>query len=228
MDPSLLSKVLRGRAPLSPKAAVRAVQIMDLEPQASRLFIDSVGDEGKMNRVGKFLPEAAAPRETEVEIDEERFRIISDWYHYAILELTFVPEFRNDPAWIARRLGISPAEVELAVQRLLKLGLLNEVNGKLKKTDATVTTKNRALSTPALRKLQRQVLQMALHSLENDPIQERSHTSMTMTINPDKIELARSLISEFNRHLSLALGSGKKKRVYHLGISLYPVERANP
>ena len=28
---------------------------------------------------------------------------------------------------------------------------------------------------------------MALHSLENDPIQERSHSSMTMAINPDKI-----------------------------------------
>ncbi len=226
MDPSLLSKVLRGRAPLSPKAAVHAVQVLGLEPDASRMFLDSVGDEGKKVRLGKVLPasfDSAEVRE-EHEIDSERFRIISDWYHYGILELTFVPEFKSDPIWIGRRLGISATEARLAVERLFKLGLLKEENGRWVKSDGMVTTKNKTVTTPAFRRLQRQVLQMALHSLENDPIEERSHTSMTMAINPEKVELARKLISEFNRYLCLALGSGKKKRVYHLGINLYPVE----
>jgi uncharacterized protein (TIGR02147 family) len=170
--------------------------------------------------VSPTKPAAAAERE----IDADRFRIISDWYHYAILELTFVPEFQSNPAWIGRRLGISPVEARLAVERLLRLDLLTEQDGRWRKTDVTVTTKDKTTTNPAFRKLQRQVLEMALSSLENDPLPERSHTSMTMAIDPGKVELARKLISEFNRYLVTALGSGKKKRVYHLGISLYPVE----
>ena len=46
----------------------------------------------------------------------------SFFLHQAILELTQVKGFQIDSRWIARRPGISVDEVNVALQRLLRLG----------------------------------------------------------------------------------------------------------
>ena len=49
---------------------------------------------------------------------QDVFSYMSDWYHLAILELTFVKGFKSEAKWMSRRLGISEAEVKPAVDRL--------------------------------------------------------------------------------------------------------------
>ena len=51
-------------------------------------------------------------------------------YHYAILELVRLKEFRPDSRWIARMLGITTDEVNIALNRLIRLGLLEMVDRK--------------------------------------------------------------------------------------------------
>lgn len=50
--------------------------------------------------------------------------VISDWYHYAILELTYVSGFKANPNWIVKKLSITVEESKSAVERLKRLGLL--------------------------------------------------------------------------------------------------------
>jgi hypothetical protein len=45
----------------------------------------------------------------------EEFQFISDWYHYAILEVTTLKGFQNEAEWIASHLGIS---VEQAKEKI--------------------------------------------------------------------------------------------------------------
>src|SRR5690606_17229130 len=61
----------------------------------------------------------------------DTFRAIADWYHLAILELIPLESFENSPKWIARNLGISEIEVQLAVDRLIRLGLVRMEDGEL-------------------------------------------------------------------------------------------------
>ena len=49
-------------------------------------------------------------------------------------------------------------------------------------------------------------------------------TSVTMSIDPEKLEQARNLIQEFQERLDNFLESGEKKEVYQLTISLFPLQ----
>jgi uncharacterized protein (TIGR02147 family) len=173
-----------------------------------------------------------SPALRSIEIEEPRklisadaFRVIGDWYHYAILLLAETEGFKADPRWIASRLGVSQIEAKFALQRLQELKLLQKTGGKWRFVDQEITTEDKSLTTPALKRRQKQVLEKAIEALENDPIEKRSMTGMTMAIDPEKIPEAKKLISEFNRKMSKFLECGKKSEVYELQISLFSLQK---
>jgi len=55
--------------------------------------------------------------------------LLRDGVHLEILRLTATPEFRPDCRWIAERAGVEPDAVNLALQRLLRLGLIELTAG---------------------------------------------------------------------------------------------------
>ena len=60
--------------------------------------------------------------------------------------------------------------------------------------------------------------------MENDPIEIRNHSSMTMAIDPAKIDEAKKMIEEFTHRLTEFLESGKRLQVYELNIGLFPLQ----
>lgn len=116
----------------------------------------------------------------------------------------------------------------MAVERLIRLGVLIEENGTLKKTNRFITN----IPTPGFtanpqRELQRQILKLGLEAIDFCPPEERDMTSMTMAIDVEKIPEARKLITKFRRDMCAFLEEGKQSRVYHLGIQLYPVSKSH-
>jgi len=55
----------------------------------------------------------------------EAMAVVSQRIHWDILRLSRAPGFRADCGWIAGKSGVSVDEVNLALTRLLRLGLLN-------------------------------------------------------------------------------------------------------
>jgi transcriptional regulator with XRE-family HTH domain len=55
----------------------------------------------------------------------EALAVVTGRTHFEILRLLHLPEFRPDSRWIARRSGASADEVNIALQRLLRLGLIS-------------------------------------------------------------------------------------------------------
>jgi uncharacterized protein (TIGR02147 family) len=158
----------------------------------------------------------------------DQFSVIADWYHSAILELIAVKGFRSDARWIAKRLGITVSEANTAIERLLNLEMLKrKKSGKLVNAVGSQTTLTKTPHTSqAQRRLQKQVLEMALSALEEIPVEKRSQTSVTMAINKKRLPEALEYIRRFRRDLSQFLEQDlDKDEVYHLGISLYPVTR---
>lgn len=153
------------------------------------------------------------------------FRVIADLYHYGILELTFTEGFKSDPAWIASQLDISVTTAKLAIQRLLDLGLLEVSDGKYRKSHGQLTTADKHITDASLKLHQRQVLEKAIHSLENDSIDTRSNTSMTMSIDPELIPAAKVMIEGFTNQLCAFLESGARRQVYELNINLFATQK---
>jgi uncharacterized protein (TIGR02147 family) len=228
---AVISQILSGKRIPSSRTAKKLVSGLGLSPEQEHDFFASLADVQRsrglqrMSPVFKQLQTADSfLKQTTQNLDIDIFRVISDWYHYAILELTYVEGFKSDSNWIAKELNISEAEVVAAIDRLLKLHLLEVKDGKYFKTHERITTADKHLTSPALRRYQKQLLEKSIVSLENDPIEVRSMSSMTMSIDPKNIQLAKKLIDECSKQISALLGTGKKEEVYQLQISLYPLQ----
>lgn len=154
------------------------------------------------------------------------FQVVSQWQHFAILELFKVKDFQPTAKEIQKRLGIDLKLANESLKRLVEVGMIKK-NPKTKTfelaSDSSSTILSQATSK-AHRNQQQQILEGAIDALHNVPIEWRSQTSMTMAVDVDKIDEAKELIKEFRRNMGRLLSSGKELRdVYQLSISLYPL-----
>ncbi len=156
----------------------------------------------------------------------DTFRIIADWYHFGILELMKLPNFSTDPHWIAKYLGISPVAVNIAIERLVRVGFLKiDDEGRWYDSVGPTTMLSDYKSTRARRHLQSQILDLAKDSLQKIPITEREQSAVIMAIDSSKMADAKVIINKFRKDLIelLAVPGGSKDRLAILNISLFPV-----
>jgi uncharacterized protein (TIGR02147 family) len=226
-----LSQVLAGKRELTFKMAQEIMPKLSLTPMEESRFMESLIKATKkrgLQRVHPDLkkmilqPERLKPTELTLDV----FHVIADWYHYAILDLPYLKDFKSDANWIAKRLGISLTEATMAIQRLCSLELMEWKNGKLIKTNGALTTADKSVTTSALKKRQKQILQKSIESLEKDSIEIRNHSAMTMAICSHKIPEAKKRIEAFLLEMSSFLEDGEQDRMYEMTINLFPLDKA--
>jgi len=230
--PGALSLILSGKRTISTKVIDRIFASLELNPSQQKRFLESVLDEKKEKgfkrispKINQKIGDTKQTRATQAahSLGMDEFRVIADWYHYAILELTHSPAFEGKPKWIAKVLRISEVEAKLALERLLRLSLLENNNGKYLKTNLKIDTKDKSKTTLFHRKRQKQVLEKSIESLEHDPIEIRNHSSLTLCIDPKKIPKAKEKIQDFMWELSECLIDGHQTEAYELSVSLFPL-----
>jgi uncharacterized protein (TIGR02147 family) len=230
IDAGALSRVLSGKKLLTPELSKKVLDHLTLSPKEERSFLLSMArayeEEGARRKkaVVKDLLKNPTSKILERDLTPEVFRIIADWYHYAILQLMEVPDFQAKASWVAGALGIQEMEAKLAIDRLKELEIIEDHQGTWRRTSGRLTTGDSRVTTPALRKRIRQITGKSLASLENDPIDERNHTTLTMAIDPAKLPIAKEMIQEFADQLAKRLQT-RKKRVYELQINLFPLQK---
>ena len=217
VDPSSLSKILNGKRGVTQRTLKNLGPRLGLSPKDINRFITT-----RRNR--KPLPTGDFS-----DIAHETFQAISHWYHFAILELTALDNFKGDAKWIARNLGITPSEVNIAVKRMVRLGLLeiSEDNKWIDRSGALTTTGN-GFTNAAFRNLQTQIFKMGITAMEEVPMNLRDQSSITMAIDSSFLPKAKSMIRRFRRELlALMQSSDQKDAVFHLNVSLYPLTPLN-
>lgn len=214
IEPSFLSKILKGKRSVTESILLHCADRLQLNTKDILRFRDNCSKKSGMILDYKQLA-------------YDQFQVISDWYHYAILELVTVKKFKPSAIWISRALGISQAEAEAAIERLFRLGYLKETeNKKWVNSSGNNTTIGNKFTAMAFRKMQRQVLEKALVALDEVQYDYRSQTAMTMAIDPSLLPKAKKKIVSFQRKLCKFLQNQKtRKEVYHLSVSLYPVSQ---
>lgn len=220
MDASSVSQILSGKRHVSPKIIAKICAILGVAPHQVALFIENAQRKKKGEREESFTQSMHFEQ-----IALDAFAVISDWHHYAILELTSVEGFQNNPAFISKAIGISVSEAKASIERMRRLNLLREENGSLVKTNQFVTNALPGATSAALKNLQRQVISRALEAVDDVPQDEKDITSITMAIDPVKLPEARKKIARFRRELCAFLEDGTQTRVYQMGIQLYPISK---
>jgi transcriptional regulator with XRE-family HTH domain len=210
IEASTVSQFLSGKRAPSEKALSMICQKLSASPKDLRLL-------------GVLSGSSTDDEFYQLTVDS--FSVMADWYHFAILELTYIRGFKDDPKWIANELGITVTEAKTAYERLVRLNLLTKKNGKTQKTHATLTNHTGINTSAAKKNLQKQVISKALNAVDGTPQEEKDITSMTMAIDPKNLDRAREMIKNFRRELCDLLEEGDQTQVYNLGIQLYPISK---
>lgn len=215
-SPAVISRILSGKRTLTKKMANKIAEALCLPPsekdEVESLF-SAEQDYSNQDQIGK-------------ELSIECFTAMKDWYHYGITQMINLDSFIEDYKLISRMLSISEIEAKLAVNRLINLGILDrDENGKLYRTSSHFTTTT-DIASSGLRHFQKQILEKAILSLENDPIDERDITSITVAIDESKIKEAKQEIKKFRLKMAEFMSQGERTRIYNLGIHLIPISKS--
>lgn len=204
LDPSSVSQILSGKRNASPqmmeKICAKVGWPLSYHPQ-------------QKSNADYFL------------LTQDAFAAISDWYHYAILDLTLTKGFKSDTGWIARKLGISHSEAQIAVERLKRLGMLVEERKILKKGKSHYANYTPGQTSEAHREYQRQILRKALEAVDTCDPEDKDITCITIAANPKKLEAAREKIKKFRRDLCAFLEDGTGETVHVMAVQLFPLTK---
>jgi transcriptional regulator with XRE-family HTH domain len=209
-----LSQALSSKRHLSKKNLLKVAEKLALSPNQVRRLLESI-----------YSTEAREENSNEHrQLEEDCFRIMSDWYFYAILNLARLKDNRADPRWIADRLQISSIEAKNALLILRRSGFIVIQDGKLSRRAAPLLFTPKT-NIPALTKFQKQNLKAAEKSLDLDPVEARYLVSFVMPADVGKIEAAKEMILKFQKRMTKFLESGSPTEVYSLSIQLFPLSR---
>lgn len=228
LSPGFFVQLLSGKRNLSQEKAHYVAEKMAW-PQALRIdFLNLVRAQAIKDPALKKIAlkevskqKVGRPRFSSVSIDQ--FKVIAEWYHFAIVELTLIPAFKSEPAWIARRLGLPLQTAKDAIQRLLKIGLLKQnSDGRLVKNATNYSVGD--VPSQAIRSFHQQMLSKAAASLSRQDMATRDFSGITMVIDPKRIPKAKKMIAGFRRELMEYLEGGGSSRLYHFSLQLFSLE----
>jgi len=222
--PQIMSQVLKGKKGISSSKAAQLSEKLGLSPKEAIYFGDLVTLAHARSESARKIAELRISRSKSGKsfdlLQEDTFKVISDWHHYAIVELTRLKNFDVCPESIAKALGIQVHEARQAITRLIKIGLLEETGGSLRSTKTDFATKQDAPSA-AVRKFTKQILEKGASALENQKIPDRDFGTMTMAISKSKLPEAKQLIRAFRRDLAALLEQGSRDDVYVFSTQLF-------
>ncbi len=233
LSPGELSEVLRGRRNLSLKSALRVAKALNLNPDETKHLVLS----SQAEKVGN--PNVAAVVKTLLGTEDhgdshdsssrqltlDLFHLVSDWYCFAIVNLADCIDFRWSPTWIAKRLDITRAQAQLALERLERVGLIERHANSLRMAPDFVMSPS-GIPSEAIRNYHRQIMQKATEALELQSIHEREFSGTSFAFDPKQIEAIKKDIAQFRSKLLTKYSKGKKTEVYHLELALFRITQS--
>ena len=141
-----------------------------------------------------------------------------------------VKGFKQNPVWIAKKLGISSSEAQKAVDRLKRVGFIHEkADGTWLQETPFMTTTGNTFTADSFRKHQKEILELSFLALENTPFDLRDHSGMTFAINTKQIPEAKKRIAKFRRELCNFLQKDlDRQAVYQLSVAFFPLSKDLP
>ena len=218
IDHATISQLLRGKRSLTPRTILKL---------GARLGLDRASIDGYVAQEAYWRHDSSeeASQSEVQQLANDAASVIADWYHYAILELTRLQNFRPNSRWIARVLGITADEVNLAVSRLARLGLLEMADrdrwiDKSGNTTASLAEFNQA----AVQRLAEQVRLRMIAAVGTVPAGAFEHSATTLALSTARLPLVLERIAWFRRELiALLQDDPAPDDVYQLEINFFPV-----
>lgn len=231
LRPSHLSGVYQGKSGLSIEKAMKISGVLNLTQEESEYFCLLVEFDRTKNMERKELLQKRINsfKKKKIKIHDlslDLFRMISEWYHLPIIEMTRIPNFSMDGKIIAKRLGITKVEAETALERLERLSILEKnAEGLYTKCEDNVCFSSK-IPNEALRKYHRQMFLKSIDTLKTQLPAEKYIGTETLAISPQQMPQAKVIINEMRHKLINELELNENPTdIYHLGIQFFRITK---
>ncbi len=236
LSPSRLSEILNRKQGLSRQAALKIAQVLGYDEREAQFFGDLVSarharsvqerEEAKARLLKNEYEKSEESSRFKLQLDA--FKIISDWYHLGIIELMKCKDFKHDSKWIARRLGVPVIQIELAIERLLRVGLLKRQGTEYFAVEANGWVPG-GVPSASIRKFHRQVLEKAIQAIDMQQVNERFFSSHFLTIDRADLPKAFAAIQDFQQKFCIEHQNGQAKELlYCISMQLFKIAPEGP
>jgi uncharacterized protein (TIGR02147 family) len=162
------------------------------------------------------------------EIPTTKFHRLSPWYNTALLDMISMKDFRYDFEWMEKRLGVPASQLKRSWFFLLEHGLIEEVNGQWKKSEADIRFPTKT-SHEMVRNYHEALIMKGLDTMKRghspEDFNSRLITGVTLTANLNQLEQTKLDLQAAQYQAAETLSSGECTEVYHLALMLYPLTK---
>lgn len=231
-NPSFLSHILKRERTLKIETAEKFIRNLKLTGDEKKYFemlvfqhnCKSIDEKNiyidileSLRPTGETIPQS---------LSIEAFRVITDWYHTAILELIELSDFRYDIEWIKNRLGkeVSSQNIKKAIQRLLKLELIIEVSpDKLSKVRDNPVLIESYIPSEAIRHFHKQMIEKAKAAIDYQPFEQRDVRGSMISIRLSDYEKIQKIIRKAHREIVKYSCEGSGEELYQFNTQFFKI-----
>lgn len=185
------------------------------EEQRAKFLSSLQADSAKKSKTlkGKFL------------LSDGDFFEISDWFHFAIIELIKAKEGQCTLEGICNYLKISKTEAAFALKHLTRLNLIEEIKkGTFRVLESYEVP---SISSSGIRKYHQQMLQRAQEAVEMQTMSERDLRGLTIAFDKACLPEAKKDIQKFVGQFEKKYGRGSKNSVYQLSLAFFRLDKGD-
>ncbi len=230
-SPNYLKLVVDGKRRITDRTLYQFARGLGLSRDEEKYFRElvmyqEVSDPDSKEQHLRSLLKYQEKQRTATPLRSDKIKFLLDWHHSVIRELVATKGFKEDPAWIARRLGgkISESQAKESVELLIRLHLVHRhIDGKLFQKEPLLTSSDEVPSH-VIRGLHRTYLRKAISSIFSVPMDKREMSGLIVSVPNHRLKEVKEEIKEFRRKLNRKYGMDSDgDEVYFIGLYLFPV-----
>lgn len=208
-----LSEILKGKRKISRKLAQKIAARLLLDPIDTATF------------VGQTLVPGEAQDINYLQLQDDHFHLISEWPHFAILNLVKSDHCVHRPTWFAQQLNLPLKVTQDALDRLQRLGMLAYEKKKYTRTNNNLQTSDDILNL-SIQKSNIEDLDMMQNLLGALPVNERDFTSLTMLLDPKKMPEFKRWVRKAQDQFALKYETTDSATAFRLTVGLFPLRKS--
>jgi uncharacterized protein (TIGR02147 family) len=147
-SPNYLKLVVDGKRRITDRTLYQFARGLGLTKDQEKYFRElvmyqEVSDPDSKDTHLRSLLKYQEKQRTPILLKSDRIKFLLDWYHSIIRELVNLKDFKEDPAWIVKRLGnkITEAQAKESLELLYRLRFLQKTgDGKVIQTEPLLTS----------------------------------------------------------------------------------------
>ena len=160
--------------------------------------------------------------------DIEKYSYIMDPLHLILVEMSLLKKFKSNLAWLKTHLRYNGnmRDIEIVIDRLVKLGILEKTKNGFSKTTKHIYTTKEVMSE-AVQMYHKKMCQFAAEQVSLQNVEQKEYNAITFNIKLKDLPEIKEQIRQFSDELiqQFEASSGEGEETYQLNVQFFSVSK---